>query len=75
MFDPRNTLANDVSMELIEHFGPILFNTIIPRNIRLAEAPAHGIPALDYEMNSKGSQAYIRLANEIIKQSRQFQLA
>jgi chromosome partitioning protein len=52
-----------------------LWNTIIPRNIRLAEAPAHGIPALDYEMNSKGSQAYIRLANEIIKQSRQFQLA
>lgn len=75
MFDPRNTLANDISMELIEHFGPILFNTIIPRNIRLAEAPAHGIPALDYEMVSKGAQAYIRLANEIIKQSRQLQLA
>lgn len=70
MFDPRNTLANDVSKELLAHFGNLLFHTIIPRNIRLAEAPAHGVSALDYEIQSKGAQAYIRLANEIIKQNR-----
>lgn len=71
MFDPRNTLANDVSNELVAHFGKTLFNTIIPRNVRLAEAPAHGLPVMMYEENSKGSQAYLALAQEIIKQSRQ----
>ncbi len=71
MFDPRNTLANDVSRELASHFGAILFNTIIPRNIRLAEAPAHGMPAIIYEKSSKGALAYIKLANEVAKQSRQ----
>lgn len=70
MFDPRNTLANDVSRELTAHFGAILFHTIIPRNIRLAEAPAHGVPVMMYEDTSKGAQAYLRLANEIIKQAR-----
>lgn len=70
MFDPRNTLANDVSRELTAHFGSILFHTIIPRNIRLAEAPAHGVPVMLYEDTSKGAQAYLRLANEVIKQSR-----
>lgn len=71
MFDPRNTLANDVSNELVAHFGKTLFNTIIPRNVRLAEAPAHGLPVMMYEENSKGAQAYLALAQEIIKQSRQ----
>lgn len=70
MFDPRNTLANDVSHELAVHFGSILFDTIIPRNVRLAEAPAHGVPVIMYEANSKGSQAYLALANEIIKQNK-----
>lgn len=70
MFDPRNTLANDVSHELAEHFGAILFNTIIPRNIRLAEAPAHGVPAVILEKNSKGALAYQQLADEVNKQSR-----
>jgi chromosome partitioning protein len=74
MFDPRNTLANDVSRELVTHFGSILFHTIIPRNIRLAEAPAHGMPALDFDEQSKGAQAYLRLANEVIKQQRQIPL-
>ena len=74
MFDPRNTLANDVSRELVAHFGSILFHTIIPRNIRLAEAPAHGMPALDFDEQSKGAQAYLRLANEVIKQQRQIPL-
>ncbi len=74
MFDPRNTLANDVSHELAEHFGSILFHTIIPRNIRLAEAPAHGMPAVILEKNSKGAIAYQQLADEVNKQSRSFKL-
>lgn len=71
LFDSRNTLANDVSAELEAHFGDLMFKTIIPRNVRLAEAPAHGMPVLDYEKSSKGAQAYRKLATEIIKQSRQ----
>lgn len=74
MFDARNTLANDVSHELAEHFGSILFQTIIPRNIRLAEAPAHGLPAVILEPNSKGAMAYQALAKEVIKQSRNLNL-
>lgn len=70
MFDPRNTLANDVSNELAAHFGSILFDTIIPRNVRLAEAPAHGLPVTTYESSSKGAQAYMALAAELIKQRR-----
>lgn len=73
LFDARNTLANDVSAELEAHFGEIMYRTIIPRNIRLAEAPAHGLPILMYEKNSKGAKAYQKLANEVIKQSRDTQ--
>lgn len=73
MFDPRNTLANDVSRELTEHFGSILFKTIIPRNVRLAEAPAHGLSIIEYEPSSKGAQAYERLADEVHKQSKKLQ--
>lgn len=75
LFDARNTLANDVSNELLAHFGDIMYRTVIPRNVRLAEAPAHGMPVLAYEKNSKGAQAYQRLANEVISQSRQLSLA
>ncbi|MFW2177439.1 MULTISPECIES: ParA family protein [unclassified Moraxella] len=74
MFDSRNTLANDVSRELIEHFGSILFHTVIPRNIRLAEAPAHGMSVFDYDEGSRGAYAYSKLANEVIQQSKQLQL-
>ncbi len=70
LFDARNTLANDVSAELDAHFGDIMYKTHIPRNIRLAEAPAHGMPVLAFEKNSKGAQAYLKLAAEVIKQSR-----
>lgn len=69
LFDARNTLANDVSAELEAHFGDIMYKTHIPRNIRLAEAPAHGMPVLAFEKNSKGAQAYQKLAGEVIKQS------
>lgn len=71
LFDARNTLANDVSNELEAHFGDLMYRTTIPRNVRLAEAPAHGLPAMKYDKNSKGAQAYYKLAAEVIKQSKQ----
>jgi chromosome partitioning protein len=67
MFDPRNTLANDVSNELLAHFGDTVLNTIIPRNVRLAEAPAHGLPALQYDKASRGAMAYLALASELLR--------
>jgi len=67
MYDPRNNLANDVSNQLKEHFGPKLYNTIIPRNIRLAEAPSHGMAVIHYDKTSKGAMAYLALAGEILR--------
>jgi chromosome partitioning protein len=58
-------LANQVSAQLISHFGDKVYKTIIPRNIRLAEAPSYGVPVLNYDKNSKGAQAYLELAQEI----------
>lgn len=66
MFDNRNTLAQQVSAQLVSHFGDKVYSTVIPRNIRLAEAPSYGMPALIYDGSSKGAQAYVELANEII---------
>ncbi len=67
MYDPRNTLAQNVSAELEKHFGEKLYRTVIPRNIRLAEAPSHGIAALHLDRNSKGAQAYLALAGEMLR--------
>jgi len=67
MFDPRNNLDNEVSAQLREHFGDKLYRTIIPRNVRLAEAPSHGKPVITYDMQSKGAQAYLALAGEILR--------
>src|SRR5512135_349483 len=67
MYDPRNTLAQNVAAELERHFGPKLYRTIVPRNVRLAEAPSHGIPALHLDRTSKGAQAYLALAGEILR--------
>jgi chromosome partitioning protein len=67
MYDPRNTLALNVAAELERHFGERLYRTVIPRNIRLAEAPSHGVPALALEPKSKGALAYLALAGEIIR--------
>ena len=67
MYDPRNTLALNVAAELEKHFGDKLFRTIIPRNIRLAEAPSHGVPALKLEPKSKGALAYLALAGEMLR--------
>ena len=67
MYDPRNNLANEVSAQLIEHFKDKVFRTIIPRNIRLAEAPSFGKPALHYDRESRGALAYLALAGEMIR--------
>ncbi len=65
MYDPRNSLTNDVSNQLTEHFGDKVYTTVIPRNVRLAEAPSYGLPALAYDKNSRGAIAYLALAGEI----------
>ncbi len=67
MYDPRNTLAQNVGAELEKHFGEKLYRTVIPRNIRLAEAPSHGIAALHLDKSSKGALAYLALAGEMLR--------
>jgi hypothetical protein len=67
MYDPRNTLAQNVAAELEKHFGDKLYRTVIPRNVRLAEAPSHGLPAMKLEQKSKGALAYLALAGEMIR--------
>jgi chromosome partitioning protein len=69
MFDPRNNLANEVSAQLIMHFGDKVFRTIIPRNIRLAEAPSFGKPVLFHDKESRGALAYLALAGEMIRRA------
>jgi chromosome partitioning protein len=71
MYDPRMTLTKDVSNHLIEYFGDKVYRTIIPRNIRLAEAPSHGLPALMYDKNSRGALAYLALAGELSRKTEQ----
>ncbi len=66
MYDPRNTLSQQVSAQLEQHFGDKVFKTLVPRNIRLAEAPSYGMPALVLDRASKGAQAYIALAAEML---------
>jgi len=67
MFDPRNNLANEVSAQLLEHFQDKVFRTVIPRNVRLAEAPSFGKPALFHDKESRGALAYLALAGEMIR--------
>ena len=66
MYDPRNTLAQQVSAQLEEHFGDKVYRTMVPRNVRLAEAPSYGAPAVVWDSASKGAQAYLALAQEIL---------
>lgn len=70
MHDPRNNLAIDVSTQLISHFSDAVFNTIIPRNVRVAEAPSHGRPILLYDKSSRGATAYLALASELMRRHR-----
>ncbi|GGW96487.1 ParA family protein [Alteromonas halophila] len=67
MYDPRNRLANDVSEQLKRHFGEQVYRTVIPRNVRLAEAPSFGAPAMYYDKSSTGAKAYLSLAGEILR--------
>ncbi len=67
MYDGRNRLAREVAGQLIEHFGERVYNTVVPRNVRLAEAPSHGRPVLYYDKGSPGSLAYLALAGEMIR--------
>lgn len=68
MYDPRNRLTLDVSEQLKEYFGTKVYRTVIPRNIRLAEAPSYGLPVMVYDKASRGALAYIALAGEILRQ-------
>ncbi|GAC31164.1 ParA family protein [Paraglaciecola polaris] len=70
MYDPRNRLANDVSEQLKRHFGEQVYRTVIPRNVRLAEAPSFGTPAMYYDRSSTGSKAYLALAGEILRRGK-----
>lgn len=67
MYDPRNNLSGQVSQQLMKHFGDKVYSTVIPRNVRLAEAPSHGLPALLYDKNSSGALAYLALAGEVLR--------
>ncbi|MDD3516794.1 MAG: ParA family protein [Chromatiales bacterium] len=70
MYDPRNNLATQVSEQLFAHFGDQVYRTIIPRNVRLAEAPSHGLPVLLYDKASRGALAYLALAGEMLRRDR-----
>ena len=69
MYDPRNTLAQQVSAQLQSHFGDKVYTTVIPRNVRLAEAPSYGAPAVKFDPDCKGSQAYIALTDEVLSRN------
>ncbi|MEN8801021.1 MAG: ParA family protein [Thiogranum sp.] len=71
MFDARNNLANEVSQQLLDHFGEKVYRTIIPRNIRLAEAPSFGAPIIKYDKASRGAMAYLALAAELVRRERE----
>lgn len=73
MFDPRNTLALQVSSQLQSHFGTRVYTTVIPRNVRLAEAPSFGAPAINFDIACKGSVAYLALTTEILERQQRMQ--
>jgi len=70
MFDKRNNLSDQVASDVRAHLGDKVYQTVIPRNVRISEAPSHGLPALVYDLRCPGSQAYIRLASELIQRER-----
>lgn len=75
MFDGRNNLANQVVDDVRSHMGEAVYNTVIPRNVRISEAPSHGKPAILYDLQCAGSQAYLRLASEVINRERRLTAA
>ena len=70
MFDPRMTLQQQVSEQLEEYFGDKVFKTMIPRNVRLAEAPSYGIPGVQYDKSSRGAKAYMQFAKELLRKTK-----
>jgi chromosome partitioning protein len=70
MFDKRNNLSDEVASDVRAHLGDKVYQTVIPRNVRISEAPSHGLPALVYDLRCPGSQAYIKLAGEMIQRER-----
>lgn len=75
MYDARNNLANQVSSQLITHFNDFVYRTVIPRNVRVAEAPSHGLPVLLYDKSSRGAISYLALASEIVRKYEKLQAA
>ncbi len=73
MFDTRSTLSNQVSAQLEQHFGDKVFRTVVPRNVRLAEAPSYGVPGVFFDKNAKGAQAYLAFAQEMIDRVREWE--
>ena len=69
MYDPRNKLTEEVSDQLKQHFGEALYRTVIPRNVRLAEAPSYGLPVIEYDKTSTGALAYLALAGELLRRN------
>jgi len=72
MYDPRNNLSGQVVADVREHMGDKVYDTVIPRNVRMSEAPSYGKPALLYDLKCSGSQAYLKLASEVIQRERRF---
>jgi len=70
MFDPRNTLSHRVTEDVRKHLGGKVFQTVIPRNVRLSESPSHGLPIILYDIKSRGAIAYMELAQEILRGER-----
>ena len=70
MADKRNQISRQIEWDVRGHFGDLVYNTIIPRNVRVSEAPSHGKPAIVYDLNCVGSRAYIKLASELIRQEK-----
>jgi chromosome partitioning protein len=70
MFDKRNKLSDQVAADVRQNMGEIVYSTVIPRNVRISEAPSHGLPALVYDLRCPGSQAYIKLAGELIQREK-----
>jgi chromosome partitioning protein len=70
MFDRRNKLSDQVAADVRSHMGDKVYKTMIPRNVRISEAPSHGLPALVYDLRCPGSQAYIKLAGEMIQREK-----
>ena len=75
MFDSRNNLSNQVAEDVRQHMGDQVYRTVIPRNVRVSEAPSHGKPAILYDLRCSGSQAYLQLASEVIQRERKLRAA